>query len=66
MERWARREKKRAKLRGGMQVSGIGVKKVILPLIERKAADAEKSAGEKRSGTEDGASAPARRARKRR
>ena len=41
MDRWERRAKKLAKRRGGMQVTGAGLKKVLLPLLRKRAEEAE-------------------------
>jgi hypothetical protein len=48
VERWERRAKKLAKRREQMQMSGAGLKKVLLPLFLRRAEEAER--GEKSSG----------------
>ncbi len=37
MERWERRAKKLAKRREGMRVTGEGLKKVLLPLLRKRA-----------------------------
>ena len=60
MERWERRERKLERRRVGMRVSGIGLKKVIVPILERRAAQA--SAGEK-NRLAGGAAAKSRRPR---
>ncbi len=39
-ERWERRARKLAKRREGMQVTGAGLKKVLLPLLRKKAEEA--------------------------
>lgn len=43
-ERWQRRERKLRKRRETMPVSGAGLKKVILPLVKKKAKEAERKA----------------------
>ncbi len=48
MERWERRARKIAKRREGMQVTGAGLKKVLLPLLRKRAEDSEKAAKPKR------------------
>ncbi len=47
MERWERRERKLKKQREGMKVTGMGLKKVLLPLLEKKARQAERAAHHK-------------------
>lgn len=47
MQRWERRERKLKKRREAMQVHGQGLKKVLLPLIARKAEEAKRAAQEK-------------------
>ncbi len=47
VERWERRERKLRKRREDMKVSGIGLKKVLLPLLEKKARNAERASGRK-------------------
>ena len=53
-ERWQRREQKLRKRHDGMQESGAGLKKVILPILKKKAEkpenDAPGSAGRGREG----------------
>ena len=44
MERWERRARKLTKRREGMQVTGAGLKKVLLPLLRKRAEDAESKA----------------------
>lgn len=41
-QRWQRRARKQQKRREAMKESGVGLKKVILPLIQKKAEKAEK------------------------
>lgn len=49
MDRWERREQKRLKRRKAMRMAGAGLKKVILPLMQKKAEAAEeRAAGKKR------------------
>jgi hypothetical protein len=47
MERWERRERKLKRRREGMKVSGVGLKKVLLPLLEKRAKQAERPAAGK-------------------
>ena len=42
MSRWERRERKLRKRRDEMRVSGAGLKKILLPLIQKRAEEAEK------------------------
>ena len=44
MERWEDRERKLRRRRQGMKVSGQGLKKVLLPIIARKAEEAKRAA----------------------
>lgn len=46
-QRWLRRERKLRKRREGMRVSGQGLKKVLLPVIARKAEEAKRAAQSK-------------------
>ena len=50
MERWESRARKLAKRRDGMRVNGAGLKKVLLPLLRRKAEKAQPKAREKGGG----------------
>ncbi len=43
MERWERRAQKLAKRREGMQVTGAGLKKVLLPLLRKRAEEGKSS-----------------------
>ncbi len=47
VERWERRERKLKRRRQGMKVSGQGLKKVLLPIIARKAEEAKRAAAKK-------------------
>ncbi len=44
LERWERRARKLAKRREGMQVAGAGLKKVLLPLLRKRAEEVEPKA----------------------
>jgi hypothetical protein len=44
VEKWQRREHKLKKRREAMRVHGQGLKKVLLPLIARKAEEAKRAA----------------------
>ncbi len=50
MERWERRERKLTRRREAMKVSGLGLKKVVLPLLQRKAAAAKAKRRTRRAG----------------
>ncbi len=47
MEHWERRERKLQKRRKAMRMAGAGLKKVILPLLQKKAEVAEERSAEK-------------------
>lgn len=46
MRRWERRERKLKKRRERMRLHGQGLKKVVLPIIARKAEEAKKRAAQ--------------------
>jgi hypothetical protein len=48
MERWERRARKLRKRRDAMQVSGAGLKKVHLPMLDRRSEEAQKRAANKK------------------
>ena len=43
MERWERRERKIKRRRDEMKVSGAGLKRMLLPLIQKRAEKAERA-----------------------
>jgi hypothetical protein len=47
MARWERRERKLRARREALHSSGLSIKKVLLPVIQRKAEAAERAAREK-------------------
>jgi hypothetical protein len=49
MERWERRARKLAKRREGMRVTGASLKKVLLPLLSKKAEQSGKAGSKKRA-----------------
>jgi len=48
LDRWERRERKLAARRRAMKVSGQGLKKVLLPLLAKKAKAGERASNRKR------------------
>ncbi|MHB1006474.1 MAG: hypothetical protein ACYC3S_12665 [Chloroflexota bacterium] len=50
MERWERRDNKLQRRRREMKVSGQGLKKVLLPIIARKAEKAKRAATRRQGG----------------
>ncbi len=43
MTHWERRDRKLQRRREGMRVSGLALKKVLLPLLEKRAREAERA-----------------------
>ena len=52
MEQWERRAAKLRKRREGMQVSGISLKKVLLPAIRKRAEELEKAKDRRKARNE--------------